>query len=67
MRVTILSSLSLLLSLASCQALDWNQTAPVPTYDAETFFKTTSVFGSSFSADESSILMTSDDTGVYNV
>ncbi|MFT5236388.1 MAG: dipeptidyl aminopeptidase/acylaminoacyl peptidase [Shewanella sp.] len=41
--------------------------APVPTYDAETFFETTSYFGSSFSADDRSILMGSDKTGIFNL
>ncbi len=37
------------------------------TYDAATFYKTTSVFGASFSADESKLLMSTDQTGVFNV
>lgn len=39
----------------------------VPQYDAKTFFETTSIFGSSFSADESQILVSSDASGVFNV
>jgi prolyl oligopeptidase len=37
-----------------------------PQYDAATFFKTASVFGGSFSADESSLLITTDSTGIFN-
>ena len=38
----------------------------IPTYDARTFFETTSVFGASFSPDESRLLVTSDASGVFN-
>lgn len=38
----------------------------VPTYDARTFYGTTSYGGSSFSADESRILFSSDASGVFN-
>ena len=40
---------------------------PIPVYDASTFYETISVFGASFSADETRILFTSDASGVYNV
>lgn len=36
-------------------------------YDARAFHQTTTVFGASFSHDESRVLMTSDHTGVFNV
>ncbi len=39
----------------------------VPRYDARAFYDTEQVFGASFSADETRILMTSDRTGVMNV
>ncbi len=39
----------------------------VRTYDAKAFHDTTSVFGASFSHDESRVLVTSDQTGVFNV
>jgi prolyl oligopeptidase len=39
----------------------------VPHYDARTFFETTTVFGTSFSADESKMLLTTDASGVFNV
>ena len=41
--------------------------ASTPTYNAETFFETTSYFGSSFSKDGNSVLIGSDETGVYNL
>jgi prolyl oligopeptidase len=40
---------------------------PLPTYDARAFHDTTAVFGASFSHDESRVLVTSDQTGVFNV
>jgi Tol biopolymer transport system component len=40
--------------------------ADVPRYDARTFFETTSYNGASFSADESRLLLNSDDGGVFN-
>ena len=39
----------------------------IPSYDARAFYDTEQVFGASFSADETRILMTSDRTGVMNV
>jgi len=39
----------------------------VQKYDAKTFFETTTYFGSSFSADGRSILMGSDETGIFNL
>lgn len=38
----------------------------VTTYDAETFFNTTSVTGASFSADGTKLLVTTDESGVFN-
>jgi dipeptidyl aminopeptidase/acylaminoacyl peptidase len=37
-----------------------------PTYDARTFYETTTYFGASFSADEKRLLITSDASGVFN-
>ncbi len=37
------------------------------TYSAEDFYKTVSLFGSSINHDGTSVLMTSDETGIYNV
>ena len=49
----------------------WAQTDSVtestPTYDARVFHETVSFSGTSFSADERRILLTSDETGVFNV
>ena len=42
-------------------------TPEVPRYDARTFYDTEQVFGASFSADETRLLITSDRTGVMNV
>lgn len=64
-------------ALALCSAvwlsLPWGCSAPpedgpreVTRYDAKTFFETETVFGASFSADGSKLLMTSDRTGVLN-
>ncbi len=36
------------------------------TYSAEEFYKTTSVFGSSINADASAVLISSDETGIFN-
>ena len=36
------------------------------TYSAEEFFKTTSVFGSSINADSTAVLVSSDETGIFN-
>lgn len=40
--------------------------ATIRTYDARIFHETTSVFGASFSHDETRVLVTSDQTGVFN-
>lgn len=56
------------LSLAfGCAAPAPDGPREVTRYDAETFFETETVFGASFSADGSKLLMTSDRTGVLNV
>ncbi len=39
----------------------------VPTYKAEDFYKTVTYFGARFSHDEKKVLLTSDQTGVFNV
>ncbi|ARD45435.1 S9 family peptidase [Colwellia sp. PAMC 21821] len=41
-------------------------TSPFQTYSAEEFFKTRSVFGSSINADASAVLVSDDETGIYN-
>lgn len=62
-----------LLMLVGCQdqqpGISARRDAPreVPTYDARTFYETTSLSGASFSPDESRILLSSDQTGIFNV
>lgn len=52
---------------AGCAATRHVGARTVRTYDARTFYETTSVFGASFSPDESLLLITSDASGVFNV
>ena len=42
-------------------------TPPVTRYDARTFFETTSAFVTSFSYDETQLLLGSDESGIFNV
>lgn len=56
----------LVAAFAACQSTEPIVARDVPTYDAETFFATTSMFGASFSEDGRELLVTSDETGVYN-
>lgn len=42
------------------------KTGQIPQYDAETFYQTVSITGSSFSHDEERILISTDATGVFN-
>lgn len=49
-----------------CSAPSPDGSREVTRYDAKTFFETETVFGASFSADGSKLLMTSDRTGVLN-
>lgn len=51
--------------LAACAPQSEERT--VPTYDAATFHETTTIFGASFSADESQLLIGSDESGIFNV
>lgn len=70
-------SLALSLAIMGCsQQSSYNQSKvnqetvnqqSVKQYDAETFFESTSYFGSSFSADGRSILIGSDETGIFNL
>jgi len=55
-----------LASAIAAAAITTGALAQVPQYDAETFYDTESVYGSSFSPDETRILFTSDRTGVFN-
>ena len=55
------------LALAACAALTAGTHAEIPKYSPELFYDTTTIFGSSFSHDETKILITTDDSGVFNV
>ncbi|MFQ5491318.1 MAG: alpha/beta fold hydrolase [Phycisphaerae bacterium] len=63
---TVLVALLTAVAVAGCSQ-QTRRPRQVTRYDAKTFYETTSVFGASFSADESRILITSDATGVFNV
>ncbi len=60
--------------LTACSKQEPNLQASVPeikaskfnTYSAEEFYKTRSVFGSSINADDSAILVSDDESGIYN-
>lgn len=66
MKIRLFTLILLILSIAiiSCQKSDYKE---VSKYTIEQFMNTTSIFGSSFSSDESKILFTSDESGIYNV
>ena len=66
-RVTLALAPCLAGGCATFQFVGGDRGRNVPTYDAKTFYETTSVFGGSFSHDESRILITTDATGVFNV
>ena len=65
-RVRALLASALMASLALFAAGCAPAAPEVPSYDARTFYDTEQVFGASFSADETRILMNSDRTGVLN-
>ena len=44
-----------------------NQTRDVKKYTIEQFYKNTNIYGGYFSADEKNLLVTSNETGIYNV
>ena len=57
-------------ALVVALCLGWGCGPPppeIPSHDARAFYDTEQVFGASFSADETRLLMTSDRTGVMNV
>ena len=65
--ISVAVVLTMLVSLAGCQRADETVTAQdVPQYAIQQFLESTSVFGSSFSPDGSKILVSSDESGVYN-
>jgi prolyl oligopeptidase len=55
------------LILPGCSMMETSPPLEIPTYDARTFYETTSVGGGSISPDESKILISSDASGVFNV
>ncbi|MEO2266657.1 alpha/beta fold hydrolase [Pseudoalteromonas sp. YIC-656] len=62
------------LSLSACQSSSDSQATSatqvqnaIQTYSAETFFDTVSLTGSSFNKDGSKLLISSDETGIYNL
>lgn len=59
--------LATLVSMTGCQRADDTTTAQdIPQYQIEQFLESTSVFGSSFSPNGSKILVSSDESGVFN-
>ncbi len=68
----VMGSCVALLAACSPQSSDDQVAAPHPEpmmaqYSAETFFDTTTLYGSSLSHDGSAVLVTSDASGIYNV
>ena len=65
MKIKLLTLALLIISmvLINCQKNDYKE---VNKYTIEQFMNTTSIFGSSFSSDESQILFTSDESGIFN-
>ena len=59
----ILTSLTLLFG---CQSTDSDQSRTVPSYNAESFFETTTVFGSDINEQGDAVLVSSDVSGVFN-
>lgn len=59
-------AISLLLASAIPGAAAAQRARPVPRYSIEQFMNTTAMFGASFSPDGRSILVTSDQSGVFN-
>lgn len=65
--ISVALVLTMLVPLAGCRQADETVTAQdVPQYAIQQFLESTSVFGSSFSPDGSKILVSSDESGVYN-
>jgi len=69
-KLTLLPALAILLLLAACggeEVVEIPREVEVPTYTIEQFLKTTSIFGGSLNPDETKLLVTSNETGVFNV
>jgi dipeptidyl aminopeptidase/acylaminoacyl peptidase len=65
--ISVALVLTILVPLAGCQRAGETTTAQdVPEYAIQQFLESTSVFGSSFSPDGSKILVSSDESGVFN-
>ncbi len=60
----VASALGMVFAFAACT--EPTAPGPIPRYDAETFFETTTITGASFSHDEERILISTDATGVFN-
>ncbi len=52
--------------LATTSSIALAEQEAAPRYDARTFFETTTFFGASFNTDETKLLISSDETGVFN-
>jgi len=52
---------------AGCSSLGTGGAASTPTYDARTFYETVNVGGGAINFDETKVLVSTDETGVYNV
>lgn len=62
-KLRLAALLAAVIALAACQGNGYRE---VQQYTVEQFMNTTSIFGSSFSFDESSILFSSNESGIYN-
>ena len=62
-QLILLIPLCIVIVLSACQKSDYKE---VQQYTIQQFMNTTSIGGSSFSADEKSILFSSDASGIFN-
>jgi dipeptidyl aminopeptidase/acylaminoacyl peptidase len=65
MRQNYLVLIAFLFLLAGCQ--EKKEKIKIPSYTIEQFYKNTSVGGGSFSSDKSKLLVSSNETGIYNL
>lgn len=63
----ILAASLLALILAACNQQDSNQPREVKSYTIEQFYKSPSIFGGSLTTDDQQLLITSNETGIFNV
>lgn len=63
-RITVLAVLAVAIFATSCTKVDYKE---VPQYTVEQFMDKVTIFGSSLSADESKILVATDQTGIFNL